>query len=350
MERIDTDRIREALCEHFPDWSAWISRVEFLDVNGVQPVDNDGRSVLFNSLILRYHTEETQKFYFAQQLLHLRLQHCARGMGRYRRLWKRASDATVNEMLREDGFAVPASILPNPLYSGKSAEEIYNILLDEAEIDDEAEDLPPELIPQPVKPEQSQAGKNTQGSMREIDDPGLAAAVRGLAELLEPSLQLDFDWFPGDTIRDGMLRDRFRAYPVSHTEIVLDTSASVDSDLLRAFIRGVKALMREDAVIRVGCFDTKFYGFHDIVKDADIDALELRGAGGTDFSVAVAAFSGDAENRIIFTDGYAEMPEQRCDCIWVVYGTRPIHPRGGRVLYAKPPMEKEKHEIDFLIT
>ena len=130
--------------------------------------------------------------------------------------------------------------------------------------------------------------------MREIDDPGIAAAVSGLAELLEPSLQLDFDWFPGDTIRDGMLPYRFRAYPVAHAEIVLDTSASVDPDLLRAFVRGVKALMKEDAVIRVGCFDTRFYGFHEIKTAEDIDNLELRGAGGTNFSAAIIAFSGDA--------------------------------------------------------
>ena len=47
---------------------------------------------------------------------------------------------------------------------------------------------------------------------------------------------------------------------------------------------------------------------------------------------------------------FAEMPEQRCDAIWVVYGNAVIHPVGGRVLYIRPPEEKEKHEIDFLIT
>ena len=44
------------------------------------------------------------------------------------------------------------------------------------------------------------------------------------------------------------------------------------------------------------------------------------------------------------------MPEQRCDAIWVVYGSTTIHPPGGRVIYSRPTEEKEKHEIDFLIT
>ena len=138
--------------------------------------------------------------------------------------------------------------------------------------------------------------------------------------------------------------------PLEEMDADLRRDYTVDTELLRAFVKGVKALMQEDAVIRVGCFDTRFYGFREIHSEADIDALELRGAGGTNFTVAVNAFTGDAENQIIFTDGYAEMPEQRCDALWVVYGTTPIHPKGGRVIYAKPPAEKEKHEIDFLIT
>jgi predicted metal-dependent peptidase len=126
---------------------------------------------------------------------------------------------------------------------------------------------------------------------------------------------------------------------------------SVNNRYLDASIRLPRSfLFAEDAVIRVGCFDTKFYVFHEVRTEHDIDALDLRGAGGTNFTAAISAFTGDAENQIIFTDGYAEMPEQRCDCIWVVYGTNPIHPNGGRVLYAKPPEAKDKVEINFLIT
>ena len=53
----------------------------------------------------------------------------------------------------------------------------------------------------------------------------------------------------------------------------------------------------------------------DYKGDRDIDKLELHGSGGTDFNVAVGAFTGDAENQIIFTDGYADMPEQSCSAV-----------------------------------
>lgn len=348
---MDFKEICAALEERYPQWGGRIRMLDIRESPAVRPADNDGRSILINPRIFQYYTPETRSFYVAQQLLHLQLNHHARGAGRDRVVWKRASDAVVNAMLRADGFALPEdAILPGDR-EDRSAEELYELFLSQQE-----RDANPNLETEPkprdaVLDEQArQAGKETEAHSRSIEDPGLARVVAGLAELLEPSMQLDFDWFPGSTIRHGVLSHEFRAYPVAHAEILLDTSASVDAELLRAFVRGVKGLLRQDAVVRVGCFDTRFYGFQEVYRDEDIDALELHGAGGTDFNAAIRAFTGDAENRIIFTDGFAEMPEQRCDAVWVVHGNTTIHPKGGRVLYVKPNEEKEKHEIDFLIT
>ncbi len=346
---MDIQRICEELSDRWPEWSERISLQQFREADGLGAAANDGRSVIYNDRLMSYYTREHQSFYIAQQILHLQLNHFARGRGRDAILWKRASDAVVNALLKADGFDLPEDAVYLSDAAEQSAEAIYDVLLENAEQDQQSEPL---IVKEVVLPqsESKQAGKETDAQTRQIDDPGLAAVVAGLAEMLEPSLQMDFDWFPGMTIREGVLGHEFRPYPVAHAEILLDTSASVDAALLRAFVRGVKGLMRQDAVVRVGCFDTRFYGFHDINTDEDIENLKLSGAGGTDFHVAVNAFSGDAENRIIFTDGFAEMPEQRCDAIWVVYGNAVIHPKGGRVLYVRPTEEREKHEIDFLIT
>lgn len=346
---MDLQKICDTLCERFPEWEKRIALLEFREKEGRGIADNDGRCIYYSERLMNYLTEENQSFYLAQQLIHLQLNHTERGKGRDARVWKRASDAVVNAMLRAEGFDLPENAIMIPDAQEKSAEEIYGILFEEQENSPEIEAGTGEKVIMP-DPKSKQAGKEAEARPREIEDPGLAAVVSGLAEMLEPSMQTDYDWFPGTTIRDGVIRHEFRAYPVSYAEILLDTSASVDADLLRAFVRGVKGLMRQDAVVRVGCFDTRFYGFQDINSEQDIQNLQLSGAGGTDFHAAIHAFSGDAENRIIFTDGYAEMPEERCDAIWVVYGNAVIHPVGGRVLYVRPTEEKEKHEIDFLIT
>ena len=348
---MDLQELCAELGNRFPQWSGRIGMLELRPALGVRPADNDGRAIYYNERLMAYYTRESQLFYLAQQLLHLQLSHFARGEGRDTVIWKRATDAVVDLMLRQEGFTVPGDAVWLPQAEGLSAEAVYELLWDkrteQPDPERESEVLIQDAAPDPRS---KQAGGAVDAQERAIDDPGLAVLVAGLAELLEPSMQLDFDWFPGSTIRDGVLGHEFRAYPVAHAEILLDTSASVDAELLRAFVRGVKGLLRQDAVIRVGCFDTRFYGFQEVHSDRDIDALQLSGAGGTDFHAAIAAFTGDAENRIIFTDGLAEMPEQRCDAIWVVYGGNVIHPVGGRVIYSKATEEKEKHEIDFLIT
>lgn len=349
--QMDFREICERLSERFPQWSGRIGMLEFRESPGARPMDNDGRSVFYNERLLRYYTPDARLFLAAQQLLHLQLNHFSRGQGKEPRLWKRASDAVVNAMLKEEGFELPEDATALPEAAEHSAESLYCLLLERQEPEpDQPGELPEQEKELRPDPNSKQAGKETRSQARSIEDPGLAAIVSGLAELLEPSTQLDFDWFPGTTVREGMIRHEFRAYPVAHAEILLDTSASVDAELLRSFVRGVKGLLRQDAVIRVGCFDTRFYGFQDVSGEEDIQKLELKGSGGTNFHAAIHAFTGDAENRIIFTDGFAEMPEERCDAIWVVYGSARIHPVGGRVLYSQPNEEKEKHEIDFLIT
>lgn len=97
-------------------------------------------------------------------------------------------------------------------------------------------------------------------------------------------------------------------------------------------MRECKSIL-EFSKIKVGCFDTMFYGFNDIYSDDDIDNLRFWGGGGTNFNAAVNAFSDSADNKIIFTDGYANMPDKEVDAIWIVYGIDKIKPKGGRVIY-----------------
>ena len=79
--------------------------------------------------------------------------------------------------------------------------------------------------------------------------------------------------------------------------------------------------------------DALIQSFMDLLKLEDIDDLEFYGGGGTDFCVAVNAFTRRVENKIIFTDGYSDMPDKPIDAIWVVFGSREIHPLGGKVIY-----------------
>ena len=99
----------------------------------------------------------------------------------------------------------------------------------------------------------------------------------------------------------------------------------------------------------VGCFDTKFYGFQKINSEKDIENMTFYGRGGTNFDVAINAFSQRVDNKIIFTDGYADMPKEKNNVIWVVFGTKKINPLGGQVIYINKEQLKELQSVNRII-
>ncbi len=110
---MDFTEICNSLAEQWPPWSERIRMLEFRESLAARPVDNDGRNILYNERLLRYVTPEDCRYYVARELLHLQLNHFGRRGERDARLWKKAGDAVVNAMLRDEGFALPMNaVLP----------------------------------------------------------------------------------------------------------------------------------------------------------------------------------------------------------------------------------------------
>ena len=175
-------------------------------------------------------------------------------------------------------------------------------------------------------------GNHTDGSRRYVNDVGVSKPLIDWRRVLKETVKYDVDWsYQNASIEDGVVTPYLEEIPCPETEILLDTSGSIDEKLLRNFLRECKHILQSSKV-KVGCFDTKFYGFTEVRNVTDIDQLIFHGSGGTDFEVAVNAFSKRVENKIIFTDGYASMPKTSLDAIWVVFGEK-INPLGGKVIY-----------------
>lgn len=177
------------------------------------------------------------------------------------------------------------------------------------------------------------SGKTTNESFRNIDNIGDSSSLIDWKKLLRDAIKVDIDWsYENASIVDGVVTPYLEEFPKPETEIVLDTSGSIDDLLLRNFLKECKNILQTSKV-KVGCFDTKFYGFQEIKTEEDIDNMQFIGHGGTDFDVAVNAFSRRVENKIIFTDGEAKMPSTSINAIWVVFGGRKINPMAGKVVY-----------------
>ena len=115
-------------------------------------------------------------------------------------------------------------------------------------------------------------------------------------------------------------------------DIFLDCSGSTNEQTIRKFLLACKDMIAY-CNVRVGCFDTKFNGFSTLKNEEDIMNLPLTRDGGTVFEAAVDAFDENVPNRIIFTDGYASMPEDSKGAYYIVYGEYNIEPKNAKVIY-----------------
>ena len=176
-------------------------------------------------------------------------------------------------------------------------------------------------------------GNITNSERRNITDIGTSEPLIDWRRLLKEAVKYDIDWsYQNAGIENGVVTAYLEEMPRPETEIVLDTSDSINETLLRNFLRECKNILQTSKV-KVGCFDTQFYGFTEIKDVSDIDNLEFYGGGGTNFDAAVNAFTRRVENKIIFTDGDADMPSTPIDAIWIVFGGIKINPVGGKVIH-----------------
>ena len=191
----------------------------------------------------------------------------------------------------------------------------------------ELEELKKSLSEQAMGP-----GSSTNRDIRNITDIGRAKPLIDWRYVLREAIKYDVDWsYKNATIEDGVISANLEEQPMPETEIVLDTSGSINETLLKNFLRECKNILQHSR-LKVGCFDTEFYGFHEIRTEEDIENMKFVGGGGTNFDVAVGAFSRRVENKIIFTDGNAYMPDMPLDAIWIVFGGIQINPKGGKVI------------------
>ena len=159
---------------------------------------------------------------------------------------------------------------------------------------------------------------------------------------LRDSMKKDLDWsYQNATIENGVITPQPHEISYPEAEILLDTSGSIQESQLRRFLMECRNLTTL-ATLKIGCFDRKFYGFHEIRSIKDLEEMPIHGGGGTDFDIALSAFDRRVENKILFTDGKAPMPKIRMNVLWIVMGEK-IYPKGGKVFYIpKEDIEKRK--------
>ncbi len=89
----------------------------------------DGRQLGFNSDYIQALPMDALKGLLAHEVMHLALCHHTRQGARDFRIWNRACDYAINQLLKDAGFILPGHVLLYDGYKGMGAEAIYDALL-----------------------------------------------------------------------------------------------------------------------------------------------------------------------------------------------------------------------------
>lgn len=382
---IDIDDIKRRLLIKYPSFGSTMAKVKFVEddtcyYKGKPTAATDNDATYFHPDFINSLNKNQQVTSFAHEIAHIVLDHIDRGVGKDPDIWNEVADAVVNANLKKDGLEMIPGMIDREDALYYDEETLYEKLYNERKQSEGWKGQNPHVSHEKWKNAVDNKKKKSQGDVKEehkenftnaneffknarkervnnlkrlqkqliekstqnksqgtaqnrsVNNIGSATKLVDWRILLGDACKIDADWtYQNATIEYGVLTPHMEDIKTVETEILLDTSGSVNENMLRNFLKECMGILKQ-STIKIGCFDTSFYGFHTIRSKRELENVPLEGGGGTNFNVAVNAFTQNADYRIIFTDGRSEMPDTEVNAIWIVYGGKVIRPKGGRVI------------------
>jgi len=328
----------------------------------------NGRTFYYNTFFFSQLDYKEIEFVIAHEILHCALDHLGRRGDRIDNIHNIACDFVANNVLVRDKIGTPPKqikIFQDFKYDGMTSEEVYDILLDEAE--DEIDKLG-QLLDEHIewsdsdnddnesnKPTMSQ--EELEKIREEVKEAMIQAAQtagagnmpaeieRMISTLTEPKM----NWREmlqqqiQSTIKNDFSFQRFNKKS-QHTGAILpgmnfdetidicvgvDMSGSICDTQALTFLSEIKGIMDmyEDFKLKVWCFDTRVYNEQDFDSyDNDIQGYRVIGGGGTYFLYNCEYMkSNDIQPKkfIMFTDGYpwnSWGDPDYCDTLFIIHG------------------------------
>ncbi len=312
-----TQKISQAkakLLVDFPYFGTLASKLILVKNDDIEAFKSNGITLEYNDEYLEKLEISELEFVFANGAMHASLAHDKRKHNRSGWLWQMATDMAINDMLVSNGLDMPYGAQYRKRFKGMYAEAIYaelkdDILREDEDLEYEADDL---------DDVQNQYKQTQEALQEEILQEQLFAEEaisqlekefkRGEAPLqIERFFQLNtfgkVDW--REEIKSALeryFRDDYALLPpskkllsygiylpsnISQTfrlVIAIDSSSSVDNELLNQFLSEVNflmALVQHYEIELLVCDDT--IQSHTTFTSGDTLEVTLKGNGGTDF-------------------------------------------------------------------
>jgi predicted metal-dependent peptidase len=354
-----------------PYFGLLASRLKTEPSDEVEAFLSDGKVLQYNPDYFSEESIETIEFALANSVMHHVLAHENRKLSRQGWLWQLATDYAINNMLKENGFKLPARVHYDERFEGMYAEAIYAQLKDEIKNEDYNDDEsneqgfneqnksrkkeqepPPDqqkkkddnlpLPPQELEPEVEEAWARTmkealEKAQNQGREPGgierffsitSDTSVDWRSELYQAinrHLKTDYTFTKPNKkmIARGVYLPSTESDRLTVT-VAIDSSGSVDEALLGLFMSELEALLMSfpNAEVDLLICDAKIQGVYRFVSGEILD-FTLKGGGGTDFRPVfdyIESELPDTSLLIYFTDAEGTFPDDEpiYDTLWVL--------------------------------
>ena len=332
------------LLVEYPYFGTLASKLELVQNDDIEAFVSTGVKLEYNSDYLETLEVDELEFIFANGAMHASLAHEKRRSKRSGWLWQMATDMAINDMLVTNGLTLPDRAHYRKRFAGMYAEEIYaelkaDILREDEDLEYEAdntEDVEPNDENNDSKSENQEEILQEQLLAEEAISLLVGEQKQGEAPLsIERFFTLEYegkvDWREELKVAlDRYFRDDYTLLPpskkllysgiylpssVSRTfrlVIVVDSSGSVDEELLSEFLSEINFLMSlvQTYEIELLVCDDKVHS-HRTFSSGESLEVELKGNGGTDFRPAfsyVEEHFDDVKLLLYFTDLEGRFP------------------------------------------
>lgn len=337
QQKLAIESIKNGVLRKFPLLGGVMATLTFEPNKDIRTAGTDGKRIVYSPEFIEKISYDERVFLFAHELMHNAFDHILRSRGRDQETWNKATDAVINQMLKNAQLPIPKGGIDMPEADGKSAEEMYEILQAKKQQDEEnipkeddqqqeeQHDMWKDAVKQAEKEQQTskpqpseipsmssddreknfgeaneklkkqigqqirdklreqkeqmlESSKTQSGFISQFNGVGEAKKVISWKKILKRELEKEEDrWSYRRADEDNDYQARIGSLEVEgypETEVMLDVSGSVDDDFLKGFLRQLKPLLKESK-LRVGCFDEFVYDFVEIKSLKDIDCFKV---------------------------------------------------------------------------
>ena len=128
-QREDIDYIRERVLRKFPLLGVTMASLDTVADNRIETAATDGRKVYYSPDFFKTLTDDEKVFTYAHEVMHVAFNHILRSKGRNPRLWNIATDAVINQILKNEELPMVEGGVDMAEAVNRSAEEMYEKLL-----------------------------------------------------------------------------------------------------------------------------------------------------------------------------------------------------------------------------